>query len=96
MTLVVQHRPGRRCIAPHIHYDSPLDIPDGINYVRGASAWRCIAPVRIIDWRLSRDCCLHDFPGYFPLKPISEYRMGVPIADRVAPVPARGVPSVAV
>ncbi len=59
---------------PHIHYDSPLDISDGINYVRAASTWRCIAPFRIIEWRLSRDCCLHDFPEHFPLKPISEYR----------------------
>ena len=29
---------------------------------------------------------MNDFPGYVPLKPLSEYRMGVSIASRVASV----------
>ncbi len=41
-----------------------MDIPEGVNYVQAAFHWRCFSPVRAIEWWLSRDCCLSDFPGY--------------------------------
>ncbi len=66
----------KRCVSsglpwPHIHYDSVSDMPKGINYIRLSSGWRCLSSVRVIELRLSRDCCLNDFPGYGPLKPLS-------------------------
>ena len=41
-------------------------------------------PLRAIEWWLSRDCCFSDFPGYVLQRALSEYRIGVPLADRVS------------
>jgi hypothetical protein len=53
---------------PHIEDDSTAYIPTGRNYKRVSNGWMCLAPVSIIEMRLSKDCCLNDFPGYVPLK----------------------------
>jgi hypothetical protein len=59
----------------HIEYQRISDIPPTINNIRVGSVWRCISSVSIIETRLAMDCCLEDFPGYVPKKPITEYRV---------------------
>ena len=41
-----------------------------------------MTPISLIEFRLSRDCSLADFPGYEPFRAREEYSLGVPIAER--------------
>ena len=64
----------------------------GLNYKPVSNGFRCLSPVRIIEMRLAKNCCLNDFPGYTPLKALTEYRLGIPIAERTL-FPVLAVPT---